>query len=284
LFDNVLIGDYQDVNPNPATGNYAAGNPMVHIRAIPEGGSVGQNPGTNLPYTFYDRYTAGLIAGAPIPAPGGRHFDRRQPLPALFAARYIQGGTGGFNTNYKIWREGIQVSCSTANPPSQNSAIHVEEITRFDEHENSSISSGGIIFSPPPAAFGIPETSSQPTSGSVFPAIPTAAGDLAGWTYLNLNSTNQFRTFPFPVTVPATSGATPRASQNWVIVNMVAEGRFSVDFDAAWLGNGCSAPVAATTGMIGPAGGVFVCPLPLTPGAGCPAFPAFPTGSNTTPP
>jgi hypothetical protein len=99
LFDNVLIGDYQDINPNPATGNFAGGNPMVHIRAVPEGGAVGSVPAggaTNLPYTFYDRYT---------PA-GNRHVDRRQPLPALFAARYIQGGTGAFNTNYKIWREG----------------------------------------------------------------------------------------------------------------------------------------------------------------------------------
>ncbi len=164
LFDNVLIGDYQDVNPNPATGNYAAGNPMVHIRAVPEGGNAGTSPGTNLPYTFYDRYTAGVVGG-------NRHIDRRQPLPALFAARFIQGGTGGFNTNYKIWREGIQVGCPTtaATAPANNSAIPVTEIVRFDEHENASISSGGIIFSPPPSQFGLPETSSQPTSR--LPAI-----------------------------------------------------------------------------------------------------------------
>ncbi len=273
LFDNVLIGDYQDLNPNPATGNFAGGNPLVHIRAVPEGGSAGTNPGTNLPYTFYDRYTAGVVGG-------NRHIDRRQPLPALWAARYIQGGTGGFNTNYKIWREGIQVGCPTtaATSPTNNSAIAVAELVRFDEHENASISSGGIIFSPPPAAFGLPETSSQPTSGGVFPAIPSAAGDLAGWTYLNLNSGTQTRTAPVPAGV--TAGVTPRASQNWVIVNMQAEGRFSVDFDAAWLGNGCSAVVPAGT-TIGPAGGVFVCPLPLTPGAGCPLAPV---GTNTTPP
>ncbi len=256
------------------TGNFAAGNPMVHIRAVPEGGNAGTNPGTNLPVTFYDRYTAGVVGG-------NRHIDRRQPLPALFAARYIQGGTGGFNTNYKIWREGIQVGCPTtaATSPTNNSAIPVTEIVRFDEHENASISSGGIIFSPPPSQFGLPEASSQPTSGVVFPAIPTAAGDLAGWTFLNLNSGTQTRTAPVPAGVVA--GVTPRASQNWVIVNMVAEGRFSVDFDAAWLGNGCSAPVASGTLFIGPAGGVFVCPLPLTPGAGCPLTPV---GTNTTPP
>jgi hypothetical protein len=147
---------------------------------------------------------------------------------------------------------------------------------RFDEHENASISSGGIIFSPPPAAFGLPETSSQPLSGVVFPAIP-ASGDTAGWTYLNLNTN---------VTLPGlTRGGlaapfTTRPTQNWVIVSMAAEGRFAVDFDAAWLGNGCSAPVASGA-TIGPAGGVFVCPLPLTPGAGCPAAPI---GTNTTPP
>ena len=41
LFDNVLIGDYQDVNGNTVAGNYAGGNPMVHIRAVPEGGPAG---------------------------------------------------------------------------------------------------------------------------------------------------------------------------------------------------------------------------------------------------
>jgi len=30
-------------------------------------------------------------------------------------------------------------------------------------------------------------------------------------------------------------------SQNWTIVSMFAEGRYSVDFDAAWLGNGAPA-------------------------------------------
>jgi len=275
LFDNVLIGDYQDINPNPTTGNFAGGNPMVHIRATPEGGLVGSNPGSNLPYTFYDRYTAGLA---------NRHFDRRQPLPALFAARYIQGGTGGFNTNYKIWREGILALCPTAAGfvPTTNSAINVTEIVRFDEHENASISSGGIIFSPTPASFGLPETSSQPLSGATFPAIPTAAGDLAGWTYLNLNSGTQTRTAPVPAGV--TAGVTPRASQNWVIINMTAEGRFSVDFDAAWLGNGCSAPVASGAGLIGPAGGALVCPPPLTNNGAATQCAVLATGSNITPP
>jgi len=256
LYDNVLIGDFQDINPNPATGNFAGGNPMVHIRATPEGGAVGTSPGTNLPVTFYERYTPAL----------NRHVDRRQPLPATFAARYISGGTGAFNTNYKIWREGSVVAqCSSTT--SGNSAIPVTELVKFDEHENASVSSGGIIFSPPPAQFGLPEASSQPVSGAVFPAIPTAAGDLAGWTFLNLDSRQLSRVAP---------GVGPRASQNWVVVSMSAEGRFQVDFDAAWLGNGCSGPIAAGT-QIGPAGGVLVCPAGVTCNQP-------PVGTNITPP
>ena len=106
LFDNVLIGDYQQVNGDPTVGNFAQGNPMVHIKAVPEGGPAGSVPlpgTTNLPYTFYDRYT---------PA-GNRKIDRRVPLPSTFAARWIEGGTSSFQTNYKIWREGVAVGTQT---------------------------------------------------------------------------------------------------------------------------------------------------------------------------
>ena len=279
LFDNVLIGDYQDVNPNPATGNFAGGNPMVHLRAIPEGGPAGTFPGTNLPDTFYDRYTSNAATGAVLP---DRRFDRRQPLPSTFAARYIQGGTGAFNTNYKIWREGITVgTCTGAQAASNNSSLGFVEFVRFDEHENANIAGGGIVISPAPLGTGLPETSSQPTSGSFFPAVPSAAGDVAGWTYLNLHnggSTNYSRDNVTPAGVN-------RASQNWVIVHMEAEGRYSVDFDAAWLGNGCSPPAGANA-QIGPAGGVLICPLNTAgvPVAGCtPGTPPY-TGTNTTPP
>src|SRR5258706_1709737 len=85
LFDNVLIGDYQQIGPHPAgepaSTFDAGGNPMVHIRAVPEGGGAGSNVGTALPYTFYDRYT---------PA-ASRKVDRRQPLPSTYAARFIEG-------------------------------------------------------------------------------------------------------------------------------------------------------------------------------------------------
>jgi hypothetical protein len=289
LYDNVLIGDYQDINPNVTTGNFAGGNPLTHIRAIPEGGPAGAfatGVTSNLPFTFYDRYTA---TGSPATAAAPRNVDRRQPLPSTFAARYIQGGTDTFSTNFKIWREGINVaSCTNA---TANSALAISEIVRFDEHENFStnVAANGPIISPvPPGAPGVslPETSSTPTSTtSVFPAMNFASGDVAGWMYLNLNNGGSPAfsagrgTVP-NVNIPAfavnIAAGNVRPSQNWVIVSMFAQGRFSVDFDSAWLGNGCSpaAPVSAATvaggGTIGPAGG-FVSAVAGTPvGAGGP--------------
>jgi hypothetical protein len=259
LFDNVLIGDYQDINPNPATGNYAGGNPLVHIRAVPEGGLAGQPAVlTNLPYTFYDRYT---------PA-AARTFDRRQPLPSVFAARYIQGGTGAFNTNFKIWREGVTGPLAACSQYVRNSAtsteMQVSDLVRFDEHENPTVNSSAIVISPRQTTTVImPETSSQSSASGNFPPMSTLAGDVAGWMYLNLNNGGAAA---YSTTVAGVSSATPnptrpfntgstaanfaRQNQDWVIVSMFAEGRYSVDFDAAWLGNGCS-PSAAVTDQNG---------------------------------
>jgi len=289
LFDNVLVGDYENIQPNPAVVNAAGGSPMVHIRAIPEGGGVGSlttPPAvpTNLPDTFYDRYTQ------QTPQVIDRRADRRQPLPSLFAARWINGGTGSFNTNFQIWREGFTTGlCATttaANGAIGNSLIPFTELVRFDEHENAATQAGGTIISPAPPALGLPETSSQPTSGAVFPAAPAAAGDVGGWMYLNLNAgANPIATGYSRDNSTVAAQLALRASQNWVTVNMQAESRFSVLFDAAWLGNGCSPPAGSSTvTQIGPAGGVLVCPPPLAVGAGCPAGAPAGVGTNTTPP
>jgi hypothetical protein len=276
LFDNVLIGDYQDINPNPATGNFAGGNPLVPIRAVPEGGPAGSVPGTNLPFTFYDRYTAGIVP---------RTIDRRQPLPTVWAARFINGGTGAFNTNFKIWREGITIgACSGAGVAAiSNSNLAIREVVRFDEHENATITNApGGVSPAPPGAPGIPETGAYSAANTtLFPPLSNS-GDVGGWMYFNLNnggSTN-YSAARAGFNINAT---TVRPSQNWVIVSMFAEGRFSVDFDAAWLGNGCSAPVpltsaAAPGSLIGPVGGVPVCPAGVT----CTPASAY-IGTNQTP-
>jgi hypothetical protein len=298
LFDNVLTGDYEILN-KAAGSNYAGGNPLVHIRAIPEGGPA-NTPltgfQTNLPYTFYQRYED-ITFGAPL-----QNYDRRQPLPATFAARWIQGGPNAFNTSYRIWREGVTGPATTCNGSGNsadlNSALPVTAIVRFDEHENPAIASTLNVSVPLPPAVGsvFPETSTTSTTSSQFPQFAGAtspAGDVGGWMYLNLNSGTVCATFCVANTSlhPNWPNAGARASQNWVIVSMnggtggaSSNGLFGVDFDATWLGNGCNPPVAVPLNQrnpgIGPAGGILVCPQGdpgCTPGVG------VYTGTNTTP-
>jgi hypothetical protein len=246
LYDNVLMGDYQQVNPNPATGNFAGGNPMVHIRAVPDGGKAASvTPATNLPYTFYDRFT---------PKSGVRTRDRRQPLPSAFAARYIQGGAGNFNTNFKIWREGRTTAGSACTEfLTKESAVPVAELVRFDEHENPTVNESNIIILFPPIVISLPATSSTSTSSSVYPPLSTS-GDVAGWLYLNLNnggSTEYSAAASHDYKTGTSTTTGERQSQNWVITSMSAEGRYSVDFDAMSLGNGCSPAPAESTANLG---------------------------------
>jgi hypothetical protein len=243
---------------------------MVHIRAVPEGGSAGSNVPTSLPYTFYDRYTPATT----------RARDRRQPLPSTFAARFIQGGTNAFATNLTIWREAFGNGTCT-NAVAASGALLIPEIVRFDEHENPFIITSFVNCTCIPSPNTLPATSSSNTAWSTYPILTTP--DVAGWLYLNLNNggsntysvTHDIGGQPGPTnarTALAPVGSTtivgPRPSQNWVTVTMfgtLANNRMTAEFDAASLGNGCS-PAAfmstATFGAvpIGPAGGVFVCP------------------------
>jgi hypothetical protein len=254
LYDNVLMGDYQQINPDPKTGNYAAGSALVHIRAIPTGGTPTGVTGTNLPYTFYDRLT---------PRGGDRTRDRRQPLPSAFAARYIQGGPDGFNTNFKIWREaGVGPDAVCGDYVTQGNQP-VFEIVRFDEHENPTTFAAGIIDVDPDMFYGptvirLPEASSLPTSSTFFPLISTS-GDAGGWIYLNLNnggSTAYNVAMGRDFRAGVTTG--PRQSQNWVVASMFA-GRYAVQFDGVALGNGCSPALTTTTAN---GGVVFIGPAP----------------------
>jgi hypothetical protein len=274
LYDNVLIGDYQHLGPRPAgtaaSTFDASGNPMVHIRAVPEGGGAGSNVPTALPYTFYDRYTPAAT----------RTRDRRQPLPSTFAVRFIEGGPSAFATNLTIWREGLRGdACSTF---VANYSRPIMELVRFDERENPYvfISNCGDPCIPGPST--LPVTSSTSTKDtSVYPTF--FSSDVAGWLYLNLNNggsttysvTRDVSGEPAPTNLStalaplgSTTSAGPRPSQNWVTVTMfgtLGGNRMTAEFDAASLGNGCSPAAFFSTANgssvpIGPAGGVFVCP------------------------
>jgi hypothetical protein len=220
LYNNVLIGDFQQVD---SINNFAQGNPMVHIRAIPEGGAPGGGV-TNFLRTFYSRYQAGGTA------------DRRQPLPSTFAARWINGGSTAFNTTYKIWREGTTGAGASCAAYAANGLIAITEFVRFDEDENPTTFTPGEIISPvPTGGVSLPEASRVSAVADIFP--PNPDGAVAGWMYLNLDNG-----FDYVNQLPNAIDA----SQNWVIVSMAADGRYSVDFDAAWLGNGCSPPALVT--------------------------------------
>jgi hypothetical protein len=234
LFDNVLAGDYAHVNPNPATGNYAGGNPLVHIRAVPEGGTAGQSMATNLPFTFYDLYTTA--------APARTH-DRRQPLPSAFMPRFIQGGTGAFNTNLQMWREAFAAPAVCPLAYQSNSNMPFAEVVRFDEHENPTFRSPGCEATPcPPYVPGFPSASTL-SAGSGSPMPPfSSSGDVGGWLFMNLNNGGS----------RAYNKARP--SQAWIVTSMFAEGRYSVEMDAIAVGNGCSpAAPKSTEAPIGPA-------------------------------
>jgi hypothetical protein len=198
-YDNVLMGDYLQVDGN---NDFAQGSPAVHIRAIPEGGGP-----TNFTRTFYSHLQPG----------SSRTLDNRQPLPATFATRWIEGGGSGFQTFFKIWREVETPASAACDAYIANRNMPVAEIVRFDEEEN-------------------PETTVGDDDDQVLPAasllaidnndvIPVNTNDaVAGWIYFNLHNDRD----------PAV------ASQNWVVSSLRAESRFSADIDALALGNGCS--------------------------------------------
>jgi len=275
LFDNVLIGDYQQLGGVPAgTGAAsafdAAGNPMVHIRAVPEGSGAGSNVPTGLPYTFYDRYTPAFT----------RTIDRRQPLPSSFAARYIQSRPGALATNFTIWREGHDVPGASCASYLNNDSMATGEIVRFDEHENPV--TFGCSPGSPEGCNSYPNLSVASATSSDSFTYPSLSGtDAGGWMYLNLNNGGDRRYSSQANLAPTGSTATagPRPSQNWVTISMfgtVAGSRMTAELDAAPLGNGCSPAAfqlfegiysrfpAAGKPPLGPAGGVFVCPPGMT--------------------
>jgi hypothetical protein len=221
--DNVLVGDVIQVN---GSQNFAQGSPMVHIRAMPDDGRP-----VNFDQTFYGHYQP---AGQP-------KADRRQPLPAMFAARWIDGGHGAFEASFKIWRE----SSTTASAVCRDYGTKLQtfhELAVFDDEEN------GVGADPEDCPitcieldFVLPSTGSYAAGGDTFPRLRNGA--VAGWMYLNLALEHE---------------KDNERHQAWVVTSMRAEGRYSVDSDATALGNGCSPAFVASElnngpGTIGPA-------------------------------
>lgn len=234
LFDNVLTGDFQSIDP---VGNTSDGGPLVHIRAVPEGGAVGSRTTANLPVTFYDRYT---------PA-DARNLDRRQPLPSVFAARFLQNEA--FATRLTLWREALTGPAAVCSSYVTNRAMRVSDVVRFDERENLTTLAPQVIILLPGSTLPVtPATSMIPTTSPLFPIL-SSSGDAGGWLYFNLDSRDDAAgAAPRPF-------STDRASQNWMTISMLSQdGRYDVDFDATSLGNGCSPAAPAPSGVSNPIG------------------------------
>lgn len=208
--DNVLTGDYEYVFPDRGRGNYAGGSPLVHIKSTPAG---------SMRTTFYDRFTP----------PGARTIDRRQPLPSMFAARFIQGGTTQFETDLVIWREGV--APGSAQCVSANAAMPVASVIRFDEEENPT-----MLASPSSAT--MPAAAAFSSTAALFP--PMHGASLTGWMLINLDN----RATVISSVNPYSSA---RPSQNWVVVKMRAEGRYGINSDATQIGNGCGTDAVAAS-------------------------------------
>jgi hypothetical protein len=226
-YDNVLIGDYQQVNPGQ---NFAQSSPMVHIRAVPEGSTPSIRAGlmdykTPFERTFYGRFQD----------PAHPDADARQPLPSTFAARWINGGTGDFQTSLLIWRQGLTTPSANCAAYAMNANIVVGESVVFDQHENGEgvlPEDCGVTTCIAPDRIRLPSTSlvSVQPGSDIFPQN-VLSETISGWVYLNLDDDRSI----------------DGAHQNWVTVSMRAEGRYSVSFDAAWLGNGCSPAMPETS-------------------------------------
>jgi hypothetical protein len=218
-FDNVLTGDYQQVDVDNAT---AEGLPLVHIRTV-----------EHTEHTFYSQFQN----------PTTPRLDRRQPLPSVFAARWVQRhvGPASSRTSYRIWRE-IEFDVERCRG-GEAQVEDIAEFVRFDEQESAVATRRyGCCVLPIYIRDELPVTSTTEVSDDdVFPQLDNGA--LGGWMYLNLDSRRH----------------APRASQSWVVVSMKEPGVYSVAYDAMPLGNGCSPPAplsevqpSAGDGTIGP--------------------------------
>ena len=125
----------------------------------------------------------------------------------------------------------------------------VAELVRFDEHENAAILGRTSLRDKPN---GFPATSVVAPYSGQFPTLYTT--DLGGWAYLNLSnggasaSTYSASRAGFGAAAAKDKWYPRDVSQNWVTINMFAEDRYGVSYDAQWLGNGCSPALPQTSG------------------------------------
>jgi hypothetical protein len=212
----VLWGDYFYVN---SAQNFADGNTLVHIEAS------GTNPETSVAgqYTFYGRYVNWTAA------------DNREPLATTFAVRYVTGGTFTGGSDLLVWRDSKvnqgPFTCPVGVGRPSWYPLGQESIIIFDEEEQVDVPQSFPVSPQPPLSSRFPFTAEaqRTTVGGADLPVPFSFG----WLYLDLNTT----VGPAGANPPED----PAAAQAWVTVEMKAQGRFSVGFDAIQLDSACLA-------------------------------------------
>jgi len=195
---NVLWGDFYLIDQD---NNFAMGDNLVRLEADPTAFHNGD-------MTFYGRYV------------GYSGSDAREPLPLIWATRYLDGGTFSGGTELLVWRDSgtKNTSFPCLSHPSWY-PLDMSDLVTFDEQETPD------RIQPFPGL---------PPPGPIFPLIPAETNRMKigaelpvpfqfGWAafHLGLGFTNLSR------------------SQAYVTTLMSANGRFMVGFGATPLLDAC---------------------------------------------
>jgi hypothetical protein len=196
---NVLWGDYYLVDP---ANNFAAGENLVRLEAEPQTLHSGDA-------TFYGRYTNSDAS------------DAREPLPNLWATRFVSGGAFSGGTQLLVWRNsGARTAAFTCLQRPSWYPLGLDAFAFWDEEET------GDGFFPFPGL---------PPPGPFMPVFPAEANRVKldtsdiplpfdfGWAQINFGEDLSFR--------PAT--------QVYVATLMSADGRFLAGFGATPLSDAC---------------------------------------------
>ena len=198
---NVLWGDFFYVAP----GDTAVAQAQNLVR-------LESDPSVVVPdLSFYTPYA---------PRASG-HPDYREPLPTVWAVRYLDGGGFHGTTDLIVWRDAVYPNAAfPCNAPLHPLYSGARRLVAFDEEENASVVDcpAGCTFLPPAGA-----TSRIHIGGSAFP-IPYEFG----WLFLDLHWPNLATTLPVLTFSPA-----------WVGTVTTSQGLFSVGLPGTPLDNGC---------------------------------------------
>jgi hypothetical protein len=202
-FDNVLWGDFFYVDP---AGSFAQGDDLVRIEADPTRFSAGGA-------TFYGRYV------------GGTGADGREPLPTMWANRFLNGGPFSGGTAVVVWREvpwaALPFRCITA---PAGFPLSQKDLVVFDEQEHPLVQAPFPIPEQPPTRPSTPFPGAASREGVGGPDLPLPYA--VGWLLTDL--------------APLANEPADPYAQAWLGQVSSSQGRYSVGFQGTHLNSLCA--------------------------------------------